>query len=695
MAQILEKNIPDTTKIPKFILQNLSTLQEKFPEKSEVISAYHEYISHQKFESDAQIINNFIGFLDMHFIDQITKQYQFSQVQSKEFWHSIYGRDRPALNASRDFLLQSKSYVKEEWKNTASLVDVSVFSYIENIPDRYHLHRVPAEFDFPVLSWDDKLNVIVCEQSLTFEQYGKIAENIPSNLQNFFLLWKIDLWEGIFMEFKISNYKKWWGNIYHELFDVVTKHPIKPISQADIQTILKKRLEYGYDIYGEYHPEKEIGTFQSFTKQQVQEILFSWNNKKSNKTLKLKTHINPEKKLAYEQKHTFHYQRFFQEENAWTPEIFLTSNGVSANDVVITYFSDQVPNFELWYEYDFYYENIPWFLRRRFQLNADTQVFLASPSILTPFPGKNKKDFQNKLKKDLKIFLKNVQNNPDKKYYLLFDVTTKLDLELKNWIGNDTFPNLVIAKSYSLTKHQRWETQYFFWWVALYNADDNAKTAIEKNISQDDYRLTPEQAVMYPRVTKTQIERNMENINANRKSFKAGFRRYLYSKNFHKFMPEIIDSDYFSILLLPLPEIAYCIKNYKFPTHKLKDFALCDRELLTVGNIDEKHPFWKDKFVLSTFLDYERISHPNMTFKDTFGLKTNNLGSYISNIWLLYFWKFDENLKSIATPRISFWTQKNTKHSYEMWGKFAWMYFMRVLKISELAQQKMLKEQEK
>ena len=221
MAQILEKNIPDETKIPKFILQNLSTLKEKFPEKSEVISAYYQYISHQKFESDAQIINNFIGFLDMHFIDQITKQYQFTQVQSKEFWHSIYGRDRAALNASRDFLLQSKSYIKEEWKNTASLVDVSVFSYIENIPERYQLHRVNTEFEFPPLSGENKLNVIVCEQNLTFEQYGKIAENIPTVEQNFFLLGKIDLWDGMFMEFKISNYKKWWGNIYHELFDVV------------------------------------------------------------------------------------------------------------------------------------------------------------------------------------------------------------------------------------------------------------------------------------------------------------------------------------------------------------------------------------------------------------------------------------------------------------------------------------------
>ena len=81
----LHKNHTHTSHIPKFILQNLSLLQERFPEKSEVISAYHQYISQQKFESGAQIINNFIGFLDMHFIDQITKQYQFTQVQSKEF----------------------------------------------------------------------------------------------------------------------------------------------------------------------------------------------------------------------------------------------------------------------------------------------------------------------------------------------------------------------------------------------------------------------------------------------------------------------------------------------------------------------------------------------------------------------------------------------------------------------------------
>ena len=117
--------------------------------------------------------------------------------------------------------------------------------------------------------------------------------------------------------------------------------------------------------------------------------------------------------------------------------------------------------------------------------------------------------------------MKNVLSNPQKKYYLLFDVTTKLDLEVSDWIGSHIPSNLVIAKSYSLTKHQNGETQYFFGGVALYQGDKNAKESIEKNISLDHYHLTPEQTVMYPRVKKTQLQKNIENINANRQAFKA------------------------------------------------------------------------------------------------------------------------------------------------------------------------------
>jgi len=93
-------------------------------------------------------------------------------------------------------------------------------------------------------------------------------------------------------------------------------------------------------------------------------------------------------------------------------------------------------------------------MRNHTSLNEKTQVFLASPSILTPRPSIDIKNFTKTLKRDILYFIQNVKNNPYKKYYFVFDITTNLTLSLHDYF-TEIPDNLTIVKTYSLTKHQR------------------------------------------------------------------------------------------------------------------------------------------------------------------------------------------------------------------------------------------------
>lgn len=92
-----EQKIESLSHTSDMIITNLSLLQNMFPEKEKIIRAYHRYFLEQKFTQDMQMIDHFIGFLDMHFIDQIADQITFSSQKIQHFL-SLYGRDRNKKN---------------------------------------------------------------------------------------------------------------------------------------------------------------------------------------------------------------------------------------------------------------------------------------------------------------------------------------------------------------------------------------------------------------------------------------------------------------------------------------------------------------------------------------------------------------------------------------------------------------------
>ncbi|MDD3794310.1 MAG: hypothetical protein PHI37_05845 [Candidatus Gracilibacteria bacterium] len=586
---------------------------------------------------------------------------------------------------SQNFATSYGIYLKEEWKNKSGLIDPTLFDYLETEEkELYRVFRIGGNDDISKLQFEgnDKLNVVFYTESITFDQSFNIPELIQEKKENFIIIGKIDLGDNIFIEFKIYNYKEGWGKKYNILFNVLEKHPGKPVVFPDIQTIIKKRLLFGLNIYGTQFGEELSERLKTHSKREVDEILFSSDNVRSRRLFSLKTFTKLEKEEQFHENHKLHYQRFFYDERLGEPKVFLTNSGVSSNDTVLIHIVKEVPQLERWKSFDFYYENLPPFMRNHTSLNEKTQVFLASPSILTPRPGIDIKKFTKTLKRDILYFIQNVKNNPDKKYYFVFDITTNLTLSLQDYF-TEIPDNLTIVKTYSLTKHQRGDTQYFFGGISLYGNDDGFQNAIPQIIDNQGYNLTREQVLHYPRVRRTEINKNLDNIAKNRRAFKSSFTRYLNKKGLDKLMPKIIDSDYFSIVLIPLPEILYYRKHGDIPKKKMTDIPEDLHLLITSGQNVEGNIIGNDKSYVNSFI-FPQILPTQTTIKDTFGLKTHNICSYFSNIGLLYFDEFNPKFKKIESPRISFSIKKDIKGAFELGKKFGEMYFAWILEILEV-----------
>lgn len=673
-----KEQIQEGKPLSQVIIENLSLLVQKFPQKKSVINAYYNYFQSQKFENNDQILNNFIWFLDMHFIDQIAHQVLFAQEENQNFL-SLYGRDRNHRNLGRRFKLDNRVKWKQTWKNHSTLIDPSLFEYLEKKP-WYHVHRVDTS-NYQNIKTKTGLNVFYFSQAISLEHFVALHTFRPK--WNFILIGKVDVWSGLFVEFEKSNQNNSWWEKYPELLQNIRENQYKPLNLPDIQTIIKARLMLTGNIFWNYQAEiTPWADFQSFTKKQVEDILFQSDSKKSARLFDLKTNVSWEKKDTFLQKHTAHYTRYFHDELWGTPEVFLTNSGVSGTYSITSYLEDTVSNFDLWHEYDFYYENVQKFLSKKTSLHKDTQVFLVSPSILSPKRWVSKELFLDTLKRELDIFIANASSQPEKTFYLVIDVTTNLNLQLSDLIHSPIPPNLVVAKSYSLSKHQRGDTKYFMWWLALYGNHPEVKAWIKTTIAQNGFSLSHEQILHCPRVRKTEIQKNIETIEKNRDAFKKGFLTQIEKLNITQFVPEIIDSEYFSFLLVPIPEILYFLKHNTFPREWLSDLKDVELQFIEYGKVIEKHPLWYVRDLIPSFLYYEILKYAQVDLRDSFWLKRNNISSHYKDLGLLFlpFWETPQ-YKSLELPRVSFWIKKDIRHSYKLWVGFAKSYYTWLEKI--------------
>lgn len=672
MNQIKEQ-IQQEKKLSQVIWENLSFLMKKFPEKKSVISAYYHYFQAQKFENNNQVLNNFIAFLDLHFIDQIAHQVQFSQEENQNFL-SLYGRDRNHRNLGRRIKLENRVKWRQTWKNQSTLIDPSLFEFLETKPG-YHVLRVDAT-DFQNVKTKTGLNVFYFEKSLSLDDFAKLHEFRPKG--NFILIGKVDMWAWLFVEFEKSNQNNSWWKKYPELLQNIRENQYKPLSLPDIQNVIKRRLMMTGHIFGYYQASTEsIWEFQTMTKKQVDDILFQSDSKKSLRLFDIKTTATPEQKEQFSRKHVEHYTRYFEDTMLGTPKVYLTNSGVQGTYAITSYLEDVVSNFDLWHEYDFYYENVQKFIAKKTRLHPDTQVFLVSPSILSPKRWVSREIFLDTLKAELDIYIENVTAHPQKKFYLVVDVTTNLNLQISDLIQREVPSNLVITKTYSLSKHQRGDTKYFMWGLALYGDHPKVQEWIEKTIAQNEAYLTHEQILHYPRVRKSEIERNIDTIDKNREAFKKWFFSHIEKFWLWDFVPEVIDSEYFSFLIPPLPEILYFFQNKQLCKNYLENLEKANLELIQFGKVIPKHPIGYIPDVIPSFLYYEVLKRDQVDLRDTFWIKKNNISSHYKDLWLLFFphWEMPK-YKFLELLRISFGIKKDIRNSYKLWVWFAKSYLM-------------------
>lgn len=664
--------------INKTIIQNLKLLQKEFPKKVNIISAYYNYFLDQNFSNETQVLNNFIAFLDMHFIDQISNQIHYSFDTGKNFL-SLYGRDRNQKNLWRKVKLEKNIIWRQTWKNKSNLIDSSLFEYLQQKPS-YNIYFVD-ETNFQDVKTKTWLNVFYFSKSLSLEHFEFLHTFRPK--WNFILFGKVDMWDGLFVEFEKSNQNKSWAQKYPELLQNIRQNKYKPLNLPDIQNVIKKRLLATGNIFWHINQDKQsIWNFQDFTKDQVNDILFKSDSKKSVRLFDLKTMASKEQTEQFSQKHIRHYKKHFQDNIAWVPEVFLTNSWVSWTYAITSYLEDTVSDFDLWHEYDFYYENVQKFLAKKTHIHKDTQVFLVSPSILSPTKWISNEIFIEKLKKELELFLQNALASPDKFFYLVVDVTTKLDLQISDLIDGNIPPNLIVTKSYSLSKHQRGDTRYFMWWVALYGNHPQVKEWIEKTIIDNGFHLTHEQILHYPRLRKSEIQKNVEHITKNREAFKKWFFSQINNGWLSQFLPEIIESEYFSFLLPPLPEILYFVKHGKWSDVKISNLNTWDLDLIQYGNIVPNHPIWYVWDLIPSFLYFDFIKYTSTDLRDSFWLKKNNISSHYKDVWLLFFSnKETPEYKPLELLRVSFWIQKNIQNSYKLWVNLAKSYELWIQKI--------------
>lgn len=672
--------LSNTQKTKDHITNNLLLLKHDFPKKSKAIGAYYHYFLAKEFDNEEQIYQNFVWFLDMFFINQITDQFEYDKLQDKIFACSLYGRDRNFENMTDRYRYGEDIIVSESIKHISNWITPETFLTLKNHPN-YEIHYLSDISQKSLLSrsylstqFSDKLQVFVLISEVSWEELEHMFDfTFP---KKFLIIAKESITSDISRHIYISNL---WGQDfaegYWEIISLLSEHEHSgnPLQFPDIQTVIVSRLKAGLSIYG--RPLEDIWEvkIRKYTKHQVENILQKTYSNRAKKTLRLKTEITSEKQQELLQGHIAHYEKFFYDEMMGLPEVFLTNSWVWANNTIISLLWEYVPNIRNWYEHDFYRENVG-DLKWKTLLTGTTQVFLASPSILHPYAGETQASFQADLKQKLLRFLENAHFHPKKPFFLVVDVTTNLNLDLQEFLGEYIPKNLMIIKTFSLTKHQRGDTNYFLGGMALYGKlTHNFWEEVQEHLGSKWYELNAHQTIAYPRLRHSEIQKNLENINANRAAFKKWFLDGMQEKKMTAIMPELIDSEYFTFLLVPLPRILKFYQEGKFSSQSITDIHDGATHLIQRGAIIENHPIAKWE-IIPSFVYIEYLQDLKLTLKDTFWLRYNNLNSNFLPYSNVFFKELNGEFKLIEIPRIAFWFQKDEAGSQHIGKVFADMY---------------------
>lgn len=219
----------------------------------------------------------------------------------------------------------------------------------------------------------------------------------------------------------------------------------------------------------------------------------------------------------YMQRHEDHYKSFFRVNGREADEVVLTRSGLSANDITAEAVKDILPSgSKAHIQIGWYYDNLD-SIKKNFpianKLEDSRALFVNLDSCYPDDP----QEFRAEQLEMIEKFIEQAKKDEANKYVLVVDATTNLlwgeDMEIPE--------NLILVKTFSLTKHQRGSQNYFFGGAVSWNSE-GLKEKMESRLDKRGGRLMTTGIMNYPRLRRSEMINNIERIKLLEASFSKG-----------------------------------------------------------------------------------------------------------------------------------------------------------------------------
>ncbi len=263
---------------------------------------------------------------------------------------------------------------------------------------------------------------------------------------------------------------------------------------------------------------------------------------------------NEEKLEAFNKRNEEFYRRNYGFEHPvfGQAEMTLTRSGASANETAIFalawYTNRQPKTYALpgWYyenrhSLDYIFDEVSDPKdARAFFINAEPNV-----PVKSLLGGKDYHKTRDLLIADV---VNRARKSPNEEYYMVLDKTT--DMNWKPFVHYTDLPkNLIIIETASLTKHQRGERKHFFGAMWTYGPK-NLQKFIEDSLVYTRGTLAIDNIVHVPRITPSEIQRNIEVIKEKQAVFSRGFIEGMGDMP-EEYRWELENHNYFTYLMPP------------------------------------------------------------------------------------------------------------------------------------------------
>ena len=680
----LQENILSTKQF-QAILASLEILCHDFPWMTTVIQVYKKSLFERKFDNQSQLINNFIGWLDIFFINQMVDERIFSKL--KQFHRtplSTYGRDKNIENISYHWMSENHEaeFIIRNTKTSWDFAELpgNVIPWRNKKIKRFFISSIEDFLHIRLQVKSKKVRAIFFKNTLTIEEFEKLFSLIDDIEDQFFILWNVWLDDQMAMQFSFfsKGLTPFIRSKFARLF-YIRKSWYDAMVLPDMQSVIRANISSGLTISGTFVPENgtNITKVLGDTPLQVYDALsWEWGNRRQ----KLLWNWNLRDRSAWDfdtflRRHEEHYQKLITDSQLWKPNILFTKWGALSNNVVLNVLREMIPDQTQWVEHDFYHEHQSNFLTDG--VDSKTRVFCFSPSILTPIRWWNAA-FWSLLQLKLSRFMENVKRFPWEQFYVVIDITTRFGDGIHQylWIISSEVPeNLHIITTFSLSKHQRWNKGYFYWWIALY-WDNGLHSRMEKMIQESSYALTIDSIVSFPRLRKGEIISQREWRKKNCEAFKEGWFSIISQTSLGILTPELIEGDMFLFIILPFPELLFITKYTKVPKNQITTKMKASHFLLQWNCIPKSILGQKMEYVPDFIgIFNSHFTWLNVEFRDGFGFVNNSIQSlHIPYHKVFSQFNKNDNYKVVNVPRISFWFKWDSKGSCELWALMAKCY---------------------